>query len=285
MNRQSRRSVATALAVIATIFIAAYSLSWAFRGNRTEHYSQLGDSWVFKENRNGPVIGDLGGVPVSIPRPYARFVEYDDDPHFLEKRKGPPPQRTHTSKLRAFGFEVRFPDMAADTGVAAEEKRKATIQNTMWLTVVIASHSTYGTDDEALERMVAAINDPSAHSYRYRPLPEKTYGLAGFTPIGADESRRGWGILVDGKAADMNDYNIYYHRDQSGRVDSYIECGNMKHAADTCAQEFHVLPAMRVRAKVRYRKELLPHWREIQSSVAKVVLGFRVAPNPATTQH
>jgi len=60
-------------------------------------YRQLADSWVFKENKVGPVIGDLGGIPVSIPQPIARFVEYEGDPHFLEPRKGSTPIRTFQS--------------------------------------------------------------------------------------------------------------------------------------------------------------------------------------------
>ena len=57
------------------------------------------------------VIGDLGGLKVRIPRHYAEYVEYDDDPGWGEKRKGPVPERTFDSKLRSFGIEARFPDM------------------------------------------------------------------------------------------------------------------------------------------------------------------------------
>ena len=58
------------------------------------------------------MVGDLGGVPVAIPRHFANYVEYEGDPGFGEKRIGPRPERTHASKLTSFGFDVRFPDMA-----------------------------------------------------------------------------------------------------------------------------------------------------------------------------
>ena len=40
------------------------------------------------------VIGDLGGMPVKIPRYFASYVEYDGDPGFGEKRPSSPPIRT-----------------------------------------------------------------------------------------------------------------------------------------------------------------------------------------------
>ena len=48
------------------------------------------------------VIGDLGGMKVRIPRHYAEYVTYDDDPGFGEKRKGGRPERTFDSRLRSF---------------------------------------------------------------------------------------------------------------------------------------------------------------------------------------
>ena len=41
----------------------------------------LSDSWQFKEKHDGPVIGDLGGVPVLIPTEFADFIECHDVPH------------------------------------------------------------------------------------------------------------------------------------------------------------------------------------------------------------
>lgn len=58
------------------------------------------------------VVGDLGGMPVTIARHIPHLVEYDGDPGWGEKRKGPPPERTHASRLNSFGVHVRYPDMA-----------------------------------------------------------------------------------------------------------------------------------------------------------------------------
>ena len=45
------------------------------------------------------LVGDLGGMPVRIDRHIVRLVEYDGDPGWGEARKGPPPERTHASRL------------------------------------------------------------------------------------------------------------------------------------------------------------------------------------------
>lgn len=266
-----------AAAIILAIALGIVWLSAPAKPDRIEH---LSDSWVLKENRNGPVIGDLGGVPVSIPRPYANFVEYDGDPHFMEKRKEPAPKRTYESKLASFGFEVRYPDMAPVTGENAAEKRKENIHTTMWMRVGINSHSAYGgAGDDGIERRARDITDPKAHRYPYKPMPEKVHGLTGYFPEGPDESKR----LQQVGGSDFNDKNLYFYRDGAGPVETYIECSNMAHSAAGCSQVFNLQPEMRIRVNVSYRRDLLPHWREIQNSVSKVILGFRV--NPATTEN
>ena len=75
--------------------------AWFFIDGNKRAKLSFRDSWVFKENQTGSIIGELGGVPVSIPKPYAHFVEYENDPHFLKPRKGEPPKRTYQSKLRS----------------------------------------------------------------------------------------------------------------------------------------------------------------------------------------
>jgi len=264
----------------AVILATALGIVWFSTPVKPDRIEHLSDSWVLKENRDGPVIGDLGGVPVSIPKPYANLVEYDGDPHFMEKRKKPAPERTYESKLASFGFEVRYPDMAALTDENAAEKRKESIRTTKWMRVGVSSHSHYGgAGDDGIERRARDITDPKAHRYAYKPLPEKVHGLTGYFPVGPDESKR----LQQVGGADMNDVNLYYHRNESGQVDTYIECSNMEHAAAQCEQTFNLRPEMRVRLTVGYRRDLLPHWQEIQHSASQIILGFRV--NPATTEN
>jgi hypothetical protein len=97
--------------------------------------------------------------------------------------------------------------------------------------------------------------------------------LTVYTPVGFDESersKRGGG--------GYSDKNIYFHRNQDGKADAYIECSNVMHAAAPCKLKFNMAPAMHVNVSVSFRKGLLPHWKEIQPSVTEVILGFRVNP-------
>lgn len=230
-----------------------------------------------QEDRHEPTIGMLGGVPVSIPKPYANFVEYDGDREWMETNKGASPTRTFASKLSSFGFELRFPHMEVMSDTTTLHASKEDVYSTMRMRVGVNSNSAYGSaGDTALEAYISSIPSQQGHPYRFEKLPEAHYGLTGYTSVGVDVTRRN----VIGMA-DMNDKNIYFHRDQKGKADAYIECSNMLHAAARCELRFNMLPEMHGLVSVNFRKELLPHWREIQSSVHTVILGFRV--NPAIT--
>jgi hypothetical protein len=90
------------------------------------------------------VVGDLGGMPVTIPRHMAEFVEYEGDPGWGEKRKGPVPERTHQSKLTSFGVQFRYPDMATLSSPAMwQDKKSKSIYNTDWMSFGVNASSQY----------------------------------------------------------------------------------------------------------------------------------------------
>jgi hypothetical protein len=253
--------------------LAVGLLGWNLVSDTPPTILAPGDSWAIRQTLVYPVVGNLGGVPVSIPKPYANFVEYDGDPHFMEARQGPPPPRTYDSPLRSFGFDIRFPDMHPEAEEIREEKRKESIHRTMWMRVGVNSNSNYGYDGEhKMTRYAENIVKHFLEKYRFEKLPTETYGLIGYGPTNVDLSRRELG----GGGADMNDANSYFFENADGEVDAYIKCWNMKHSANRCHHEFVLLPSVRAIVTVGYRSELLPHWREIQSSVTQVMLGFRV---------
>lgn len=280
--RWLKRIVFTLLAVI--VLLVAWVVTVIYV--KTASTRQLTDSWVFKENQVGPVVGDLGGIPVSIPPHVARFVEYEGDPHFLEPRKGDAPARNTQSKLRSFGFEVRFPDKVLLTPKTEQEKRKSNMYNTMWLDVGV-SIEPYN-NKLGLQRLVDAIPDrkwDAIHSkdtpidlwkkkHGYKRSPNPLYGLIVDEVYGYDEASR-----YKFPGVDVADENIYHHVDKQEHVDTYIECHNVKHDAAPCNQIFILKSAKNAMIKVHYRIGLLPHWREIQDAVTQVILGFAIEPN------
>jgi len=244
------------------------------------------NSWVFKENKIGPVIGDLGGVPVLIPVPFANFVEYEGDPHFLKPRTEPPPKRTYQSKLKSFGFRFRYPDMAGLTEKTEQEKKKSTIYNTMWMRAgVNVDVKPFYDDDFSLNRIangdltfkwdsVHSKNDPPIiwkNKHGYQQSPNTLYGLIVFEVYGYDDAKRN---QIPGH--DSDDKNIYYHINTQGQIDSYIKCNNIRHAAAQCSHEFLIKGFKNTMVGVDYRVGFLPHWKEIQTKVSELILSFAV---------
>ena len=110
------------------------------------------------------VVGDLGGMKVTIPRHIPELVEYNGDPRWGEKRQGPRPQRTHDSKIASFGFDLRYPDMAtlSSPELRADKKKQKTFE-TMWIGVTVGTGEIYPRDG-ALDSRAHSELDKSANS-------------------------------------------------------------------------------------------------------------------------
>jgi hypothetical protein len=232
----------------------------------------------YRRGGNVGAIGHLGGVPVSIPKEFAKFLEYDGDPGFLEKRKEPAPKRTFESGICSFGFDIRYPDMMPVNAQTWEEKRKAHRYTTMWVHVGVRSNSAY--QDRSKARMAIsakALLKSEALLYHHEKQQEKVHGLTAYIPTKVDLSRREMGSNLD--------RNVYFHYLKNGDVDAYIACSNRNHEAAPCSHRFDLAPELKVSVDVSYRKGMLPYWREIQDGVSKVLLGFRVdAPKAPSAQ-
>lgn len=215
------------------------------------------------------VVGDLGGVPVTIPRYFAHNVEYDNDPGWGERRKGPRPERTHSSKLKSFGFDVRYPDMAGLSSPELEaDKRKQNIHNTMWMRVGIKSGEIYpgeGFMDRKAETFHRVLT-----TYRYEKQAEKVHGLTVHTPIGVATDTR-----VPFKSH-SHDQDVFVHRNSAGGVDAYIECSNVEIPSAPCSHHFGLGTEMKVEVHVSYRRGYLPEWQQIQTKVAHLIRSWTV---------
>lgn len=232
------------------------------------------------QTRERPIIGDLGGVPVEVPRAYARFVEYDGDPHFMERKENVPVKRTYKSRLRSFGFDVRFSDMAVKERNYSGGSRPLPHR---WINVSVKSGDRYDLDGKELNRLRDRIlqkNKPCHDKcFFYIEMPQKKYGLTGYEPIGSGVNVGARNIDY-GRGADLRDRNIYYYEDPEGRVVTYIRCSNRSHGRATCTQHFDLCPRMRVRVTVLYhRDEFLEKWKEIQRKVSRLIYGFAVREN------
>jgi hypothetical protein len=223
------------------------------------------------------VIGDLGGMPVKISRHVAENVEYDGDPGFSgPPRQGPPPERTYASRLKSFGFDIRFPDMAMLTSREMWANKKSyTIFNTQWMRVSITSGESF--PGRGFMNRPHVSNGQTKDDYwwnTYEEIPVKKFGLTEYRLVGIDP--RTGQPARDHREAKI----IYIHRDRDGKVLTRIDCDNVPHEAVRCTQSWS-MEAKNVDAEigVHYRRGFLRDWPEIQQRVTQVILDFRIEPN------
>jgi hypothetical protein len=237
-----------------------------------------------QDSKNSPVIGDLGGVSVEIPRDYARFVGYNKGKYLKENSSDKKANPAYQSKLRSLGFEVRYPDMAS---VKVQSKEEKDIFTTMWMRVGVNTGEDYGVDgylNRKKERYINPTLPCFSKCFIYHPLNNDIYGLTGYTPkgTGVDIEKRS---INFGRGTDLRDQNIYFVQNNTDHVTTFITCSNRSHTAARCTQYFNLSPRMKAHIRVNYRKGLLPHWQKIQQSVSNLFYDFEVDSNEETSDH
>ena len=219
------------------------------------------------------VVGDLGGVPVRIPIEFAESVEYDDDPGILEPRRKAAPARDFSSRLRSFGFRVRYPDMVGLGSEAARNDRDAHLPgNTFWILVGLKAGEDYVGVGSAERMASATIDRPEAITGAlYQLAAERTCGLDTYVLTGND--------LESGKPNQehSNAEDIFVGRDATGKATTFIECSNRPLNAAPCTQHFDLEPQMHAQVYLMYRRGLLCEWRGIQSTTSQLISSFRMA--------
>lgn len=219
------------------------------------------------------VVGDLGGMPVTIARHMPQFVEYDGDPGWGAKRKGPPPERTHASKLASFGFDVRYPDMATlSTAELWHEFEKKPLYQHNWIRVSVESGSSYP-GHGFLDRLFwRDMKEPYRDYALYKPVPSSVKGLELFVASGINRhTGQPWRYEYSGG-------DMYIHRNQQGKVTTYISCtfrsGLQRYSI--CAQNWSMEKYdLEVDLTASYAPNLLPQWQDIQAHVSRFVLDFK----------
>ncbi len=221
------------------------------------------------------VVGDLGGMPVTIARHIPHMVEYDGDPGWGEKRQGSVPERTHASRLNSFGAYVRYPDMATlSTPELWNEFEKKPLYDHKWLDLMFQSGSRYPGHAFLDRRYQATIPNPGQQdvSLHYESLPSPVKGLGLFAKRGINPRT---GIA---HRYEWSDGDIYIHRNREGKVTTFIRCtfrSGTQHYA-TCAQDWSMEEySLRIFLRARYAPDLLSQWQDIQSRVSHFVLDFK----------
>ena len=221
------------------------------------------------------VVGDLGGMPVTIPRHMAELVEYNGDPGWSGKREGPIPERTHESKLKSFGIDFRYPDMATlSSPEMRQDKESKTIYNTDWMGFGVSAGSSYPKDGW-LERGADTVVTGSGEYFwnKFAKLPDQQFGmdvyvLTEINPNTGQPAR--YEDSIDAK-------DVFVAKNKQGRIIAYIRCVNVPHAAAPCSHDFSMeFDGMHAEVYIHYRRGHLKDWKDIQAKVTAMLLGFRV---------
>lgn len=232
-----------------------------------KHFSLLVSNQPPKNN----LVAELGGMRVEIPYFFARYFEFNGDPGWGEKKSFFSKKSEGLRKLRSFGFDVRYPDMAGLSSPEMErDKSKTTIFKTMWISVGVNTGEIYP-GDGFLDRIVNRVLNVDEHTSKFRiyeKLPFWNYGLTLYAPAGIDPETK--------KPYRLHDFaeDIFIYRDDSGKVITYIKCSNTPGKSAPCRQVFELQGAANAKIYFSYRRDLLPEWKEMQGSIGKLILSF-----------
>lgn len=221
------------------------------------------------------VIGDLGGVPVEMPRDAVHLVEYNSDPSWGEARDGAVPMRSYESKISSFGFDVRYTDGALYDGIvgklADEYEAQKNLADSPWVSVGVNSGDRYygsGGIDRIGQGTINA--SPDEHPvYTYKKLPETQFGLEVYASPGIDpKTNTPW-------REDRDAEDVFIKRDEHGAIVTYIKCSNRDVERPPCSHYFDLEPEMGLDVYVSYSRYVLKDWQQIEQVMREALLGFR----------
>jgi len=234
-----------------------------------------GISMESDNTQQGIVIGDLGGVPVEMPRESVHLLQYNGDPGWGEARVGPIPERTYESKIFSFGFDIRYTDGTIYDGpngkMHRDYKQQEGLPDSPWVSVGVISgeyyHGPGGIDRIGSGTLSYSPNNGPASTYA--KLPETQFGLEVYAPPGIDpKTDTPW---RENKYAE----DVFIQRDDAGVITTYIECSNRDVRRPPCVHMFDLEPEMGLHVRVSYSRHVLKDWQQIEQVVRAAVLDFR----------
>ena len=223
-------------------------------------------------------IGDLGGLPVDLPRNIVTFVAYNGDPTFGKKREGKKPTRGYDSKINSFGFDLRYTDNTIFDKSNKSHKhaydKEQYLPNDPWVSVRVSSGDKYH-GVGAIHRIGDGTLNPSKEAgsvHQYEQLDNDQYGLEVYAPPGIDP-KTDRPYREDRYAED-----VFIQRDNNSQITTYIKCSNRDVPRPPCIHNFDLEPEMALYVNVQYSRHNLADWQQIEQVVREQILNFRKMP-------
>ncbi|WP_394211447.1 hypothetical protein [Psychrobacter piscatorii] len=221
-------------------------------------------------------VGDLGGVPVDMPKNLVQFVSYNGDPTFGNKREHPRPMRDYDSKINGFAFDLRYTDNTTldtnDKGLKNAYRRdnKRNLGDNPWVSVIVHSGDSMTVPNPVHRIGYGTISATDVHPvYQYEPLNETQFGLEVYAQPGIDPvTNKPWREDRDAK-------DVFLRRDKTGQIITHIECYNRDVPRPPCSQFFDLGPQRNLSIKANYSRYNLADWQKIENLVRQQLLSFQ----------
>ncbi len=215
------------------------------------------------------VVGTLGGMKVRIPWHFVNLMEFSGESTDWKRGPRSPASRPAgvTRDIASFGFEVRYPDMAGlSTPALRREHHQRPFKVNRWLDVSITSGDIY--PPRAVEMMVARIRPVGTTIYD--PEPSDVAGLTKYVAQGTDQ-RTGEPLRYQ-----LSNPDVYIPNKGSGREPTVIHCTNTETGRQACKLYFTLEPDSQTLMKVRFGRDMLAQWEDIQQRTRALMLSFRI---------
>jgi len=212
-------------------------------------------------------VGNLGGKPVKLPPTIFTVWEYDDSPdtwggtkeEMAEYKKRP---RTYNSIIKSMSFDMRFTDgmfleryYKAPQASAEQYETEKNLWNSSWLSIQFESGQRYGAGNMN-SYWASFINMPKNSSMAYHPTGKKVYGLQEYK--------------LNNPSIHGINKDSYVYLDEKNNVTTVVDCHDDRFGG-SCEQRFLLIPDLKARAIVNYKRVHLRDWRLIQQRVSESI--------------
>ena len=237
-----------------------------------------------------PIVGNLGGVPVSLPQFVVEYVSYDDTPEPFSKKWKTykiPEKRTYQDNLEGFGFVFDFKTNELRKHFvnyqrwAKESMHYTTSATHTWVDVSVFSGNQAPQINMNEWSTTWLPKNGYYYDYKYSKTGEE-FGLEKYQfPDVLDKK-------TQKPIRDKDEYgDTFISRDTSGNVTSVIKCNN-EPKGYTCSSKFCNLrckcflqiPDLKTRVTVRFRRPHLKHWQKIQQQAEQHIRSWVVTTEP-----
>ena len=224
-----------------------------------------------------PIVGNLGGVPVSLPEFVVENVQYDDTlgPFSKEwKTYQIPEKRTYTDNLMAFGFVFDFKTNELRKHFVNYDRwaKDFSSKTSTWVRVGVFSGKSGPKEDMNQWAKVWLPENGYYRRYKYSKTAEE-FGLEKYqVPDILDEK-------TQKPIRHTNDYgDTFLSRDSDGNITTVIKCSNYNKYEVLICKCYLQVPDLNTRLTLTFYRHHLEHWQSIQQLAEQHLRSWIVNP-------